>query len=89
MRIVEGFVLRNIMGQDALVGEGINQVNFNKLITMNESAAYLWQSIGEKNFEISDLADLLVEKYGIDRERADMDAEKIATQWLEVGIVKE
>ena len=89
MRIVEGFVLRNIMGQDALVGEGINQVNFNKLITMNESAAYLWQSIGEKEFENSDLANLLVEKYGIDRERADMDAEKIATQWLEVGVLKE
>lgn len=89
MRIIEGFVLRNIMGQDALVGEGINQVYFNKLITMNESAAYLWQSIGEKEFENSDLANLLVEKYGIDRERADMDAEKTATQWLEVGIVKE
>ena len=88
MRIVEGFVLRNIMGQDALVGEGINQVNFNKLITMNESAAYLWQNIGEKNFEISDLVDLLVEKYGIDLERAEMDAEKIAAQWLDVGIMK-
>lgn len=88
MRIIEGFVLRNIMGQDALVGEGINQVNFNKLITMNESAAYLWQNIGEKNFEISDLVDLLVEKYGIDLERAEMDAEKIAAQWLDVGIMK-
>ena len=88
MRIVEGFVLRNIMGQDALVGEGINQVNFNKLITMNETAAYLWQNIGEKNFEISDLVDLLEEKYGIDLERAEMDAEKIAAQWLDVGIMK-
>lgn len=89
MRIVEGFVLRNIMGQDALLGEGINQVNFNKLITMNESAAYLWQSVGEKDFGISDLTDLLIEKYGIDRKRAEMDAEKVAAQWLEVGVVKE
>lgn len=89
MRCVEGFVLRNIMGQDALVGEGINQVNFNKLITMNESAAYLWQSVGEKDFDISDLADLLMEKYDIDRKRAEMDAEKVVTQWIEVGVVKE
>ena len=43
MKIVEGFVLRDVMGQSTVIGEGVNQVNFNKLIILNETAAFLWK----------------------------------------------
>ena len=41
MRIVEGFVLRDVLGQATIVGEGIGQINYSKLITLNESARIL------------------------------------------------
>ena len=66
MRIVDGFRLRDVMGQATVIGEGVGQVNFNKLITLNESAAYLWESVEGKDFEAADLSALLVEKYDID-----------------------
>ena len=87
MRIIEGFRLRTVMGQATIVGEGVGQIDFNKLITLNESAAYLWQSVENKDFDASYLATLLIDKYGIDSETASKDADAIAKKWIEVGVI--
>ena len=87
MRIIEGFILRNVMGQATIVGEGVGQIDFNKLITLNDSAAYLWQSVEGKEFDIQTLANLLVDKYGIDQDTALTDAKAIANKWIEIGVV--
>lgn len=87
MRIVDGFKLRDIMGQKAVIGEGIAQVDFNKMIVLNASAAYLWQSVEGIEFDIAMLQNLLVEKYGIDRACAERDAAAIAGQWISTGLV--
>lgn len=88
MKIIEGFRLRDVMGQATVIGEGVNQVNFNKLITLNSSAAFLWKQVEGKEFDDTTLADLLVEKYGIDRELAEKDSKAIAAQWLDAGLVE-
>lgn len=87
MRIIEGFILRNVMGQATIVGEGVGQIDFNKLITLNDSAAYLWQSVEDKEFDVQTLANLLVDKYGIDQDTALTDAKAIANKWIEIGVV--
>ena len=46
MKIIEGFRLRDVMGQATVIGEGVDQVNFSKLITLNSSAAFLWKKGG-------------------------------------------
>ena len=43
MTIKEGFVLRTICGQNVVSGEGTSQVNFSKLVSLNETAAYLYE----------------------------------------------
>ena len=88
MRLVEGFRLRDVMGQATVIGEGVGQVNFNKLITLNESAAYLWKSVEGKEFDAQTLAGLLVDEYGIDTELAGKDAEAILGQWDEIGLAE-
>ena len=88
MRLVEGFRLRDVMGQATVIGEGVGQVNFNKLITLNESAAYLWKSVEGKEFDAQTLAGLLVDEYGIDMELAGKDAEAILGQWAEIGLAE-
>lgn len=87
MRIIEGFILRNVMGQATIVGEGVGQIDFNKLITLNDSAAYLWQSVEDKEFDVQTLANLLVDKYGINQDTALTDAKAIANKWIEIGVV--
>ena len=88
MKIVEGFRLRDVMGQATVIGEGAGQVNFNKLITLNESAAFLWRSLEGKDFDVAFVAQLLVDEYGIDVDLAQRDAEAILAQWHEVGLTE-
>ena len=88
MKIVEGFRLRDVMGQATVIGEGVDQVNFNKLITLNSTAAQLWRSVEGKEFDVAVLAGLLVEEYGIDETLAQNDAEAILSKWTEIGLVK-
>ncbi|WMI96502.1 PqqD family protein [Bacteroides fragilis] len=89
MRIIEGFRLRQVMGQATIIGEGIGQIDFNKLITLNTTAAYLWQSVEDKVFSIDDLAGLLMERFRIDPAIAQRDASAIAREWMASGIVQE
>ena len=89
MRIKEGFTLRSIVGQYIVIGEGISQVNFNKMITMNDSAAYLWKGVEGKEFTVEDLTRLLTDQYEVSEEQASADAAAIARKWIEAGIVSE
>lgn len=89
MKTLEGFRLRPLGREFILTAENISQVDFNKMISLNESAAYLWTSVVGKEYTVETLADLLVEKYEIDRETALKDSEAIAMKWIEAGIAAE
>lgn len=88
MKIKEGFVLRTICGQNVVSGEGTANSNFAKLVSLNESAAYLFKEVGDREFTAETLADLLVDAYEVDRETALRDAEALCSQWKEIGIVE-
>ena len=88
MKIKEGFVLRTICGQNVVSGEGTANVNFSKLVSLNDSAAYLYKKVEGKEFTPETLADLLLEEYDVDRETAMKDAEALCAQWKEIGIAE-
>ena len=50
MKIKEGFVLRTICGQSVVSGEGRAQVNFSKLVSLNDTAAYLFKAVQGREF---------------------------------------
>jgi hypothetical protein len=58
MKIKEGFVLRQMCGENIVAGEGLQHINFNKLLSLNESAAYLWTELVGKEFTADDMAKL-------------------------------
>ena len=88
MTIKEGFVLRTICGQNVVSGEGTSQVNFSKLVSLNETAAYLFKAVQGREFTAETLADLLLDAYEVDRETALKDAESLCAQWKEIGIAE-
>lgn len=90
MKTVPGFTLRPLGKEFIITAESIKQINFNRMISLNESAAYLWKSVdGRESFTAQDLADLLCERYEIDMETALRDSQAIAAKWIEAGIVTE
>ena len=89
MKIKEGFILRQICGEYVVVGEGLAQVNFNKMLSLNESAAYLWQEVSGRSFTREDLVKLLLDKYEVSPEVAAADVDKLVAVWLEQGVAEE
>ena len=88
MKIKEGFVLRTICGQHVVSGEGTGNVNFAKLITLNDTAAYLFGKLaGAGECTPEQMADLLAQEYEVDRETALADSEKLAAKWAEIGLL--
>ena len=66
MKQKKGFKLRNVCGEHVVVAEGIENIDFSKIISMNESSAYLWEKIAGREFTAEDLSELLLEEYDVD-----------------------
>jgi hypothetical protein len=88
MRIKKGFVLREMCGENIITAEGIENVRFDKLISLNATAAYLWNELAGKEFTIEDMADLLVNRYEISKEVASTDSARLAQAWIDAGIAE-
>lgn len=88
MKLKKGFVLRDVCGEKVVVGEGLDTVDFGKLISLNDSAALLWEKASRLgDFTVQDLADALTDEYDIDAGTALADAEHIAHEWLKIGLI--
>jgi hypothetical protein len=88
MRIKEGFTLRTICGEHVVIGEGLAQVNFNKMLSLNGSAAYLWEQLKDRDFTEEDAVNLLLDKYEVAPERALEDVKKLLEEWKKQGVVE-
>jgi hypothetical protein len=88
MKLIEGFRLRPLGKEYIVTPESVAQINFNKMISLNSSAAYLWKSVEGKEFTPEDLKQLLLDRYDVDEEIAGRDAEAIAQSWIEAGIAE-
>ena len=88
MKLRKGFALREICGERIVVPEGIDVINFDKLISLNGSAKYLWETLQDKEFTVQDVAKLLTDKYEVEEATALSDAEKLINKWQEIGLVE-
>lgn len=87
MRFRDGLVLRNICGENVVMAEGLGNIDFGKMIVLNESAKYLFEEVNGKEFTSNDLTALLLEKYDVSREMAQSDVAALCQKWAEAGIV--
>ena len=89
MRFKSGFVIRKVCGHQVVAAEGLQHLNFNKLLVLNDTATFLWKAVEGKDFTVQDMADALVEEYGIDAELATKDAQSLADSWKAAGVLEE
>ena len=88
MKIKEGFELRNVCGEFIVVAYGEQNIDFSRIISLNESAAMLWNAVLGKDFTAQMLAEKLCEEYEVDADTALADAQDIALRWQEAGLVE-
>ena len=88
MKTKKGFNLRQVCGENVIVAEGSENIDFSSIISMNESSAYLWNSIQGKEFDKNNLVELLTQEYEVDADMAAKDVEALVAQWMKAGIIE-
>ena len=87
MKKKKGFNLRSVCGERIIVAEGKENIDFSNIISMNETSAFLWDRLGDEEFTVETLTEMLTEEYEVDYETALADCNVLAAQWKEAGII--
>ena len=87
MKTRKGYTLRPLGKETILVAEGLEAVDFTRMVSMNDSAAYLWKAVEDKDFDAETLVNLLMEEYDIARELAERDVTSLLQAWKEANII--
>jgi hypothetical protein len=79
MKIKQQYKVREMAGEHVVIMQGSYGADMTRIISLNESALYLWNALADREFSVADVANLLAEYYGID----DAIAERDAARWVE------
>lgn len=90
MKIKIGFKLHQIGKEFVVVAQGLENVDFTKMITLNGSAAFLWQQLENGvEFNKETIVDLLTSRYEINKETALADGEKFIESLLSSQLIED
>ena len=87
MKKTDGFVLRRLGREAMIVAESLDLIDFDRIVSLNSSAAYIWETLPNSDFNIRTIADLLIKRYDVDSATAYTDAEELAGIWLKAGVI--
>ena len=88
MKTKNGFRLRNVCGENIIVADGIDNIDFSRIISMNESAAFLWKNIQGEDFDADRMVSLLLDEYDTDEDTARADVEALIAKWRDAGLIE-
>ena len=76
MYISENFIMRTVAGENIIVPIGDEASQFQGLITVNESGAFLWKLLQNENISEESIKQAFCEEYGVDEKTADNDVDE-------------
>ena len=88
MKLKENFVLRQIAGTWAVMALGQATLDFNGMLTLNESGALLWKTL-EQGGDRDALVNALTGEYNVSREVAQTDVDEFLNKLAATGCVEE
>ena len=87
MKIKPEFMLHQIGDEYIVMHDGSTNVDFSRIINLNQTAAYLWQRFRNEDFDAEALAGALTGRYEVDGQRARRDAEEFIQSLQRCGIL--
>lgn len=85
MKLKDGFVLRQVAGEYVAIPSG-DEVDLNKMITLNETGAFLWERLSTETTQDA-LAEALLAEYEVDRDTAVRCVEDFTAKLEEYGFL--
>ena len=70
MKLDGSFELKTLAGQSIVVPGKLKNVDFTNLLTLNETAAVVWERMTQGEFEVDDLVKALTDAYEVDEAQA-------------------
>ena len=88
MRISPKFKVRSMAGQNVIIMQGKYGGDMTKIISLNETSLFLWNTFHDKEFTADDVTSALVGEYGIDEQLAQKDGQAWCDKIAECGLLE-
>lgn len=85
MKLKNGFMLKEIAGECVVVATDAS-LNLDGMITLNETAKTIWQTL-EKGAEMDDLVQALTDEFEVDADKARKAAEAFVAKLKELNFL--
>lgn len=87
MKIKDGFSLYEVAGSYVVVPAGDETLDFNGMVTLNETGAFLWKQL-ERECTRQQLVEALLEEYEVSREQAQQSVDRFVAEIEENGFAQ-
>ena len=88
MKIKKDFVLRTVAGRFIVVPVGQASLDFNAVITLNETGAFLWNALSD-NTDIESMTASLCNEYDVDEETSKKDVLAFVSRLRQAELLEE
>ena len=89
MKLKDNLTIRKIGDEYMIVSESGSGLDYTRVISLNKSAAYLVQETQQKDFTKEYWVTLLMDKYDVDKERAEADVQVLIDKLAKEGLFDE
>ncbi len=87
MKIREGFVLRQVADATIVVPSGTASLDFNGMITLNETGAFLWKLL-ESDTDEEAMVSAMLKEYDVDEKTAKAGISKFVARLKNEGLLE-
>ena len=87
MKIKDGFVLREVGGENIVVPVGQTAAFFHGMINLNDTGAFLWRFFSEEH-TADDAASALCMEYTVEKTKARLHVDKFLQTLFDAGLLE-
>ena len=87
MQINKDFTIQKVGAQFVAVPVGETSKTFHGMVRLNETGAFLWRALAERDMTEAELVDALLAEYDVSREIAERDVHRVVSALAESGIL--
>lgn len=88
MKLRDEYKVRDMAGEHVVIMQGSLGSDLTRIISLNDSAHYLWCELQGREFDLESVAGLIVEHYGVEPEVALADAKAWIDRLSECGLTE-
>lgn len=89
MKLKPNFELRTVCGENVVIPTGIENVNFDSIIHLNETGAFLWREAVKGEFTVESLTAALLAEYEVAEDVAAKDVAAFVAKLQEQKLAEE